>query len=172
MKQRKRKIVLLCSLNSLAMRVEAHGTQTVIPSGDSWLSSSWTLHRQFYQKLVFSQRKKKQQQTPKNLCNQANLKQDMTSVVLLPWNRAIIQCHVNGSAWQRRLFARTSAFFAWEVLDMVTTDQKLLTSTHVLSELTSLFLPRYEDSPSWGIVLKSAWEPMQYFIWGKFNWVI
>lgn len=72
-------------------------------------------------------KKKQQPQTSQNLYKQANLKQDMTSVVLLPCNRAIRQCHVNGTVRQRRLLAQ-------KVLDVVMADQKLLTSTHVLSK--------------------------------------
>lgn len=71
----KRKIVLLCSLNSLAMRVEAHAMQTVIPSGDGWLCSSWILHKQFYHNLVFSQGK-----NPKN-------KHHRTCTSKLTWSR-------------------------------------------------------------------------------------
>lgn len=148
MNQRKRKVVLLCSVNSLAMRVEAHAMQTVIPSGDDWLCSSWTPHRQFYHNLVFSQGKRKQQktQTPQNPYKLANVKQDMTSVVLLPRNWAISQCHVNGRVWQRRLFAGASSLCSrnsWHG-----DDRPKATHLHPcpLWELTSLSLLDLGDS--------------------------
>lgn len=71
------------------MRVEAHATQTVIPSGDGWLYSSVSLHGRFYQKLVFSQG------TKKKVYKQTNLKEDMTEVLhYCPVTEH--QCHING----------------------------------------------------------------------------
>lgn len=92
---------------------------------------------------IFTGKKKnkttpKEPQTPQNLYKQANLKEDVTSVVFLPCNWAISKCHANG-IFGKEGSLQEQVLSAQEILDMVMTDRKLLTSTHVLSEKSHHF---------------------------------